>query len=127
MNNLSINAVNPSFGAKFLNNNAFKEVLSHAESTGKLQALDSALHNLDMANYGDIILIHGKNGEQVFSSFKMGPRTSYNFANGLTDPFEISLNGILELGKLGDKFKKLAGGHITSKAKAEDIVKKYTV
>ena len=127
MNSLSINSVNPSFGAKFVNNKAFGEVLEHAQKSNKLQALESALHNLDMVNYGDIILIHGKNGEQVFSSFKMGPRSSYNFANGVKDPVEVSLLGLLELGQLGDKCKKLFGGHIIYKAKAEDIIKKYTV
>ena len=56
----------------------------------------------------------------------MGNRSSYNFALGEKSPSKVSLSGIIELGKLGDKFRKLVGGNIFYELKAEDIIKKYT-
>ena len=123
---ISINGFNQSFNARFVNNQAFRDVVNYAEKSGKLQVLENALHNIEMANSGDIMLIHGKNGENVFSSFKMGSHSSYNFALGEKSPSKVSLSGILELGKLGDKFRKLVGGNISYKATADDIIKKYT-
>ena len=49
----------PSFSGKFINNQAFKDVVKYAKETNQLQALDNALNRINNANQGDILLIHG--------------------------------------------------------------------
>lgn len=126
MNNLSVNKSDTVFKAKFTNNGAFKEVVHYANEVKKLPQLESALHNIDMANPGDILLIHGKAADNIFSSFRMGNKTVYNFANGETNPIAVSLKSILELGELGTKFRRLVGGNVSYKVSEEDIIKRYT-
>ena len=77
MNNLTMNNSDTSFKAKFMNNSAFNEVVHYAEKTEKLPQLESALHNINMANPGDILLIHGKTADNVFSSFRMGKKSVF--------------------------------------------------
>ena len=54
----------------------------------------------------------------------MGKRTVYNAAK--TSPEESSFFGILELGTLGTKLKKLLGCEIKENITAESIMKNYT-
>ena len=114
----------PAFTAKFIPNKAFKEVVDYAANTKQLRALDSALNNLKKANEGDIFIMHGANNGHVFSNFTMGKRAVYN-ATAQT-PAEASFNGILDLGALGAKFRKLAGGNVKENITANDIMKNYT-
>ncbi len=114
----------PAFTAKFIPNKAFKEVVDYAQKTKQLRALDSALNNLKKANEGDILIMHGSNGNRVFSNFTMGKRSIYN--QTANTPAEASLNGIIDLGTLGSKFRKLVGGNVKENITANDIMKNYT-
>ena len=113
-----------SFTAKFVPNKAFKEVVAYAESTKQLRALDSALNSIRKANEGDILIVHGSVNNHVFSNFTLGKRSVYN-ANAQT-PEEASFNGILDLGTLGSKFRKLVGGNVKENITANDIMQNYT-
>ncbi len=127
--NISANQNHPSFSAKFINNKAFQEVVKYAEETKQLQLLDDALNRLNNTKTGDILLIHGKTSNGVYSNFSMG-----NMGNkksilnlGAETPEKASFDGIIELGELGRKFRRLIGGEFKSTLKSEDIIKKYSV
>ena len=113
------------FGAKIVNNKAFLEVVNYAEKNSMLRDLDIALNNLSNANSGDILIIHGKTPNGIYSSFNMNKRSVQNMTNGAKSPEESSFNALIELGDLERKFKKLVGGKIESKLNAADLIKKY--
>ena len=114
----------PAFTAKFIPNKAFKEVVDYAANTKQLRALDSALNNIKKANEGDILIMHGSNNGHVFSNFTMGKRSVYN--STAETPAQASFNGILDLGTIGAKFKKLVGGEVKENISVNDIIKNYT-
>ena len=114
----------PAFTAKFIPNKAFKEVVDYAANTKQLRALDSALNNIKKANEGDILVVHGANNGHVFSNFTMGKKSVYN--STAQNPAEASFNGILDLGTLGAKFRKLIGENVKENISANDIMKNYT-
>ena len=68
--------------------------------------------------------MHGSNNGHVFSNFTMGKRAVYN-ATAET-PAQASFNGILDLGTIGAKFKKLVGGEVKENISVNDIIKNYT-
>ena len=115
------------FGAKFFKNKAFEEVVRYAEQTSRIKDLDSALNNLANANSGDILIIHGKTSNGIYSNFNMGKRSVQNLANKAKTPEETSFNAIIELGELGQKFRRLIGGDVKYTLKAEDLINKYGV
>ncbi len=115
-----------SFGAKF-EAKALKEVVDYAATTKQLRKLDTALNNILHANEGDILIIHGKTQDgRIFSNFTMGKRTIQNFSNGAKSPVESTFNGILELGELGAKFRRLAGGNVKDKTTAAELIARYS-
>ena len=114
----------PAFTAKFVPNKAFKDVVKYAEGNGYLRQLDTALNAIKNIDGEDILLIHGKNNGYCFSNLTMGKRTVYNAAK--TSPEESSFFGILELGTLEKKKKKLLGCEIKENITAESIMKNYT-
>lgn len=115
-----------SFGAKF-EQKALKEVIDYASKTKQLRQLDSALNNILHANDGDILIIHGKTPDgRVYSNFTMGKRTVQNPANAAKTPEEASFNGILELGQLGVKFRRLVGGNVKDNFSPEEIFTRYS-
>ncbi len=115
-----------SFSAKFLDNKAFREVVKYADDTKQLLELDSALNRINNANQGDILLIHGKTPEGVYSNFYMNKRAVQNL--GAETPEKASFLGIIELGKLGRKFRRLIGGDVKqADIKVQDIIDKYSV
>lgn len=113
------------FSARFINNQAFRDVVNYAEKTKQLTQLDGALNRLKNANSGDILLIHGKIGDNVYSNFNMGKRSLQNL--GAETPEKASFDAIIELGKLERKFRKLIGGDVKSSLNGEDLIKKYSV
>lgn len=113
----------PAFTAKIVPNQAFKDVVKYAKETKQLRALDTALNNLNKANDGDIIIIHGKGPNGVFSNFQMGKRSVCNM--GYETPEESSFNGLQELSMLGRKFRSLVGGNVKSKITPETIMNEY--
>lgn len=115
------------FGAKFIKNKAFEEVVRYAKKTSRIKDLDSALNNLANANPGDILIIHGKTQNCIFSNFNLGKRCFQNLVNDAKTPEEASFNAIIELGELGRKFRRLIGGNVKFTLKAEDLIKRYTV
>ena len=115
----------PAFTAKFVPNNAFKEVVKYAEENGYLRQLDTALNAIKNIDGGNILLIHGENNGYCFSNFTMGKRTVYNAAK--TSPQLTSLLGVIELGSLGEKLEKLLGCKIKENITAESIMKNYTI
>ncbi len=115
----------PAFTARFIPNKAFKEVVEFAEKNKQLRALDAALNNIKKANEGDILIMHGASQNNVYSNFTMNRKAVYN--SPVNSPAESSFNGILELGELGSKFKKLVGGEVKERGiSAADIMKNYT-
>ena len=114
----------PAFTAQIVPNQAFKDVVKYAKETNQLRALDTALNNLKKANNGDIIIIHGKGPNGVFSNFQMGKRSVGNMV--YETPEESSFNGLQELSMLGRKFRSLVGGNVKSKITPETIMKEYT-
>ena len=125
--NISINNNQPTFSAKFVNNAAFRDVITYAEKNGKMGILDGALNNLSHANKGDILLIHGQVPAGIFSSFTMNNRSVQNLALGAKTAPETSFNAIIDLSTLGRKFRKLVGGDVKTDYNADDIIKKYSV
>ena len=124
---ISVKNYESAFGAKIVNNKAFLEVIRYAEKNSKLKELDVALNNLKNANSGDILIIHGKAPNGIFSSFSMNKRSVQNMSNGAESPEAASFNALIELGELGRKFRKLIGGDVQYKINAEDIINKYGV
>lgn len=119
------NMQTPAFGARF-NKKGLTEVVNYAKETGQLQALDSALNKLLHANDGDILIIHGKTPDgEIYSNFTMGKKTVQNLTADSKTPAEASFKGILELGELGRKFRRLVGGDVKENLKAEDIISRY--
>lgn len=125
--NISATKNESAFGAKIINNKAFEEVVRYAEQNAKIKELDIALNNLKNANSGDLLIIHGKAPNGIFSSFNMNKRSVQNLSNGAVSPEEASFNALLELGELGRKFRKLIGGNVEYKLKAEDLIKRYGI
>ncbi len=115
----------PVFTAKFVPNRAFREVVEYAKETKQLGTLDSALHNIKNANKGDILLIHGETPSGIFSNFRLGKKSVTNYSD--ESPAKTSFNGIIELGELGHKFRKLIGGEVKNSVTVDDIMKNYTV
>lgn len=115
----------PSFSGKFINNQAFKDVVKYAKETNQLQALDNALNRINNANKGDILIIHGRTPAGIYSNFNMNKRAVQNL--GAETPEKASFNGILDLAQLGKMFKKLVGGDVVENINVNDIFKKYTV
>ena len=129
---VQFNSYQPNFNAKIVNNNAFKEVINYAKSSGKLSELDSILHKIDNANSGNILIIHGKTPMGIFSSFTwQKPFSKMNSVQNLTlganSPAEASYNALVELSALGRKFRKLVGGNIKENITEESIIKNYSV
>ena len=123
--NISANQNGPAFSAKFVNNKAFQEVINYAKESKQLLELDTALNRINNANQGDILLIHGKTEGGVYSNFYMNKRAVQNL--GAESPEKASFNGILELGELGRKFRRLVGGDVKLNFREQDLVKKYSV
>lgn len=123
--NITRNDNQTAFGAKFLNNKAFREVVKYAEETKQLQILDTALNKLNNANEGDILLLHGKTSLGNYSNFTKGRRSINNF--GAESPEKASFNAIVELAEFGRKFTKLFGTKSDSKLTSNSIINKYTV
>ena len=115
------------FRAKFVKNKAFEEVVRFAEKTSKMKDLDTALNNLANANSGDILIIHGKTSNGIYSNFNMGKRSVQNLTNEAKTPEEASFIALLELGELERKFRRLIGGNVKYTLKAEDMINKYGV
>lgn len=114
------------FGANFLNNKAFREVVAYASETSQLQKLETALNRLDNANKGEILLIHGLTpSNQVYSNFRFGTKTIMNL--GAETPAKASFDAIIELGELGRKFRRLVSGNVKENIKPEDLIKKYAI
>lgn len=113
------------FRAKFVNNQAFKDVVKYANETRQLQTLDTALNKLNNANKGDILLIHGKTDSGMFSNFTSGRRSVQNI--GAETPEKASFNAILDLAEFGRKFTKLFGEKADCSLTPENVIKKYTV
>ena len=124
MNTISKHQVSPAFTAKIVGNKAFHDVVKYAQETNQLRVLDNALHNLSLANDGEILIIHGKNKAGVFSNFQMGKRSVGNQV--YETPEESSLNGLVQLSLLGRKFRSLVGGNVKSKISSESIIKNYS-
>lgn len=117
----------PTFSAKFVKNDAFKDVVKYAQEAGCLRTLDSALNNIAKAEGKDIRIIHGKAGT-IFSTFIAGKRSVSNFAGDAKTPAEATMDGILELSMLSKKFKSLMGvSNVKDNITAEKILKEYTV
>ena len=116
---------NLNFGAKFIDNKAFREVVKYAKDSNQLMELDTALNKLNNVNKGDILIIHGKIPEGIYSNFNMGHRSVQNL--GAETPEKATFNAILELGKLGKKFKKLFGEDAKLQLKEDDLISKYSV
>ncbi len=115
-----------SFGAKF-EAKALKEVVDYAAETKQLRKLDTALNNILHANEGDILIIHGNTPDgRIFSNFTMGKRTIQNFSNGAKSPVEATFNGIVELGELGKKFRRLVGGNVKDNTTASELISRYS-
>lgn len=112
-----------SFSARFIDNKAFREVVSYAEKTKQLDTLDNALNRLNNANSGDILLVHGKIGDNVFSNFNMNKRSIQNL--GAETPEKASFDAIIALGELGRKFRRLIGENVKSTIRANDLIEKY--
>lgn len=123
--NISTSQNQPSFSAKFIDNKAFRDVVKYAENTKQLQVLDTALNKINNVKAGDILIIHGKNAEEVYSNFNMGRRAIQNL--GAKTPEEASFNAIIQLGELGRKFRRLVGGELKLNLTANDLVSKYGV
>ncbi len=123
--NISTNQNQTTFSAKFVNNKAFQEVVKYAKDNNRLQELDSALNKINNTAGSDILLIHGKVQNGVYSNFNMGKRAVQNL--GAETPEKASFNAILELGELGRKFRKLLGGDVKSTLKENELISKYTV
>lgn len=122
---ISTDSNQQNFTGKFINTKSFQEVVKYAEKVKRLPELDTALNRLNSVKTEDILLIHGKSGDRVFSNFNMGKRAIQNL--GAATPEEASFNAILELGELGRKFRRLVGGEAASKLTADDVIKKYGV
>ena len=123
---ISTNGSSPKFSAKFINNNALKQVVKFADDSNQLQRLDSALNILKNSNSGDILIIHGKlPSGSVYSSFTMNKRSVVN--RTAETPAQASFQGILELSELGRKFRSLFGTEAKISLTTDDIIKKYTV
>ena len=125
---------NMSFDAKFINNNAFSDVVCYAVKNGKLKELDSALNTINNANPGDILIVHGKISAGTFSNFtyfvnKLSTirRSVQNLTLGATSPEESSYNAIIDLATLGRKFRKLVGSNVKENISPSSIFDKYTV
>ena len=115
---------NVSFKAKFVDNRAFREVVKYAEETKQLDALDTALNRIDSIKGGDILLVHGKTQNGVYSNFNMDRRSLQNL--GADTPEEASFKAIVELGELGRKFRRIVGGELKSTLSSEKIIDRYT-
>lgn len=136
---ISINSNQPAFGAKFINNKAFQDVVTHAKNQKRLPELTQALNQLLIADKGDILIIHGKQEDAlipIYSSFMMYKgeikgylerRSVQNLAMDAKTPAEASFNALLDLASMGKKYRKLFGGEPKYNIKAEDIIKKYTI
>ena len=118
----------PSFGAKFVNTQSFREVVKFAEQNKKLGELDVALRALKNANEGDIMLIHGITPQNIsFSNFCVNRKLYQSVCRHDAIPAEASFYNILELAKLDRVFKNLFGNDVHNSVKAEDIIKEYVV
>lgn len=116
------------FGMKFVPNKSFIDTVKYAEKTGKLLQLDSALNKLKNVNDGDILIVHGKSENKVFSSFTLGKRSFPLNAGNEKIPEKVTLQGILNLAKLKDSkiFTKLTGNsRIKINLTSSDIISKY--
>lgn len=119
----------PTFSAKFVNNQQFREVVQYAQEKGCMRTLDSALNTIKKANKGNITILHGKTSEgTIFSSFTTGRRSVPNNIADASSPAEASFDGILELSMLTKKFRSLLGvSNIDQNINTNSIIKEYTV
>ena len=127
--NITVNNNQNVFTAKFINNEAFRDVIKYAQKNKQLQELDSALNIINNAEgkYNDIVLIHGKspNGD-FYSCFQAGKRSISNVCSGSKSPEEASFNGIITLsGGAKRSLKSLLGGTFREQISEKDIIKKY--
>lgn len=122
-------AATPAFTAKFVNNESFQNVVKFAKENNMLRTLDGALRNLETANRATIRIIDGKtpNGT-IYSTFMTKKRSVANNIAEASCPAEASLDGIIELGMLGKKFRSLLGcKEVKHYISTDEIIKKYTV
>lgn len=117
---------NPAFGMKFVQNQAFKEVVSYAKKTKQLSQLDNALNKLLHVKSDDILIIHGRAGDKVYSSFNLKNIHSVPNTGGST-PSESSFKGIIELSEMGKKLSRLIGGLPKIFVDEAEIFRRYSV
>ncbi len=123
---ISNNIDKSAFGMKFVNNQAFKDVIAYAKGTKQLAKLDDSLNKLLHVKSDDILIIHGNYGEKVYSSFNLKNKFSVPNMGGKT-PSESSFNGIIELSEMGKKLSRLIGGSPKICVDEAEIFGRYTV
>lgn len=119
----------PTFNARFVNNQAFKEVVQYAQENDCMRTLDAALNLLKKANDKDITIFHGVRGDgKIYSTFTCRKRSVPNNVSDAKSPAEASFDGILELSMLTKKFKSLVGASkVEQNITPETLIKEYTV
>lgn len=123
---ISSNYNQPSFSARFINNQPFRDVVKYANDTQQLSILDSALNVIRSISPGEILLLHGESKSgTVYSNFSMRNRAVSN--EMMSTPAESSFYGILELSELGSKFNKLFGNRLKPLWTEEGLIRRYTV
>ena len=113
-----------SFKSKFVNNQAFRDVVKFAADTGQLNLLDTALNKIDNAIGDDILLIHGKTPNGIYSNFTVNGRSIRNPSD--VSPELTSLLGIIDLSELSLSYRQLFGRNAKLKLTANDIINKYS-
>ncbi len=117
-----------SFGMRFIKNAYFTDTVKYAGKKGKLLNLDAALNILKNVNDGDILIMHGKSGEKVFSNFTIGKKSFPINASTAKVPEEATLEGILNLAQLQNSklFRKFLGNDkLQCKITSADVIAKY--
>ena len=119
----------PTFGIRFYNGNkAFTEVLDYAYKHKKLQQLDEVMSNLINVRGGDILIIHGQSGKNMYSSFTMGRKSVRNEVRGFKSPVEATFNAIIDLiDRDNPKLMQLLQGRVKRDFNYKNMLKKYTV
>lgn len=99
----------PSFGIKFIRNEAFLEVEKFAEKINRKKDLDEALSIIQRDKYGDVLLLHGVENNKPFSYFKLGNNCVVNTPYYDETYLEASLRAILSLANFGGRYRTLTG------------------
>lgn len=125
---ISYNNSQPSFGIKIYNkNNALTDIIEYADKHKKLPYLDGALANLSNVKGGDLLIIHGKSGNAIYSSFTIGRNTVRNEVKGCSSYQEASYNAILELvDRDCPKLMQLLRRKVKRKFNVKQMIEKYS-